>query len=175
MTPSMHSLAADTFIPMLESLSGLLDKGASHELERSGNLVTARLAEDMYTLAQQVEEACRYAKEAMARLAGGQRPDFEDPETTFEGLQAQIARTLEAVRGVEAAAFEGAAERDCSIPIADDRVIEMDGTRFLLGWTFPHFYFHVVTAYDILRHHGVVLSKNDYLSQVGGFIRSKSA
>jgi hypothetical protein len=86
---------------------------------------------------------------------------------------AQITRTLEAVRSLPEAAFDGAEERDCSLEIPGDMVIAMDGLRFLRAWCLPHFYFHVVTAYDILRHNGVELGKRDYLSQVGAFIRPK--
>jgi hypothetical protein len=100
-------------------------------------------------------------------------PRWEAPETTFAGFQAQIARTLDFVRNAPAAAFEGAEERDCSIEIPADLVIEMNGLQLLRAWSLPHFYFHIVTAYDILRHHGVQIGKKDYLSQVGRLIRPK--
>jgi uncharacterized protein len=171
---SIHSLAKDSFAPMLQSLSEVLDKGAADPASAGVDLVNARLAPDMFTLAQQVQQACHYAKDGIVRLAGEPSAAMPDAETTLDGLKAQIARTIEAVRAVPAAAFEGAEDRDCSIEIGDDQVIEMDSLRFLVGWSLPHFYFHVVTAYDILRHLGVAIGKNDYLSQVGGFIRKKT-
>jgi hypothetical protein len=79
------------------------------------------------------------------------------------------------VRNAQAAAFEGAEDRDCSIEIPGDMVIEMNGLRLLRSWSLPHFYFHVVTAYDILRHHGVVIGKQDYLSQTAAFIHPKKS
>jgi uncharacterized protein len=100
---------------------------------------------------------------------------MEDAEATLHGLKAQIARTLDLVRSVLPPAFQGAEERDCSIEIPSGMVIEMDALSFLRAWTLPHFYFHVVTAYNILRHSGIVIGKHDYLSQAGGFIRAKKA
>ena len=100
---------------------------------------------------------------------------MEGVETTLEGLQAQIDRTQKDLRSLPAAAFEGAEARDCSIPIPNDLTIVMNGLDFLRAWALPHFYFHVVTAYDILRHDGVALAKQDYLSQVGAFIRPSAA
>ena len=96
-------------------------------------------------------------------------------ETTHAGLQAQIASTVAALRAVPEAAFAGAEDRDCSIEIPGDLVIVMDGRQLLRAWSLPHFYFHVVTAYDILRHNGVEIGKKDYVSQVGSFIRPKKS
>jgi hypothetical protein len=100
---------------------------------------------------------------------------WEAAETSFAGFTAQIARTVEYVRSASPAAFEGAEERDCSIEIPGDMVILMNGLQLLRAWSLPHFYFHVVTAYDILRHHGVQIGKQDYLSKVGAFIRRKQS
>ena len=170
---STHDMAVGSFVPMLESLSQVLDKGAEHAAKL--DLVNARLAPDMFTLAQQVQLACHYARDATARLTGKDAVAMEDAETTFAGLRAQIARTLDVVRAASAEAFDGAEERDCSIEIPGDMVIGMNGLQFLRAWSLPHFYFHVVTAYDILRHNGVQIGKQDYLSQVGAFIRPKQS
>jgi uncharacterized protein len=172
---SMYRIAADSFAPMLKSLSEVLEKGVSTAKDRDIDLVNSRLAPDMYTLAQQVQQACHYARNGMARPAGRPPVPMGDAATTLPGLKQQIAETLDFVRGVTAAEFEGAAARDCGIEIPNDLMIEMDGARFLISWSLPHFYFHVVTAYDILRHVGVVIGKKDYLSQVGSFIRAKAA
>lgn len=170
---SMHDLAVDTFVPMLTSLSELLDKGDAHAKARQLDLVGARLAPDMYTLAQQIQQACKYAREGISRLAGQPQAATENVGKTFGDLKAQIERTIAFVRGVPAAPFDGADERDCSIDIPGNKVIAMDGVRFLTAWTLPHFYFHVVTAYDILRHNGVAIGKQDYLSQVGSLVRPR--
>ncbi len=174
MTFSLHDMARDTFVPMLQSLSEILDKGAAHAESAKLDLVNARLAPDMFTLAQQVQQACHAAKDSISRLTGKGAAVMDDAETTFAGFKAQIARTIEFVRGAAAAAFAGAEERDCSIDVpGGNMVIEMNGVRLLRSWSLPHFYFHVVTAYDILRHNGVNIGKKDYLSQVGAFVRPK--
>ena len=75
---------------------------------------------------------------------------------------------------MRATAFEGADDRVITIPIpANDMEFEMNGVQFLRDWAMPHFYFHVVTAYDILRHSGVEIGKRDYMSHVGGYIRQR--
>jgi hypothetical protein len=172
---SMHDMAIGTFVPMLESLAAVLAKGATHAGSSQLYLVSARLAPDMFTLAQQVQQACHHARDATARLTGEGGATMEDAEKSFAGLQAQIARTIDFLRGVPAAAFAGAEKRDCSIAIPGDMVIEMNGVQLLRAWSLPHFYFHVVTAYDILRHNGVAIGKQDYASHVGAFIRPKES
>ena len=172
---SMYRIAADSFAPMLKNLSEVLDRGAAYAKDGNIDLVNSRLAPDMYTLAQQVQQACHYARNGMARLAGHPPIPMGDSATTLPGLEQQIAETLDFLHGVTAAEFEGAEARDCGIEIPNDLMIEMDGVRFLTSWSLPHFYFHVVTAYDILRHVGVAIGKKDYLSQVGSFIRAKAA
>ena len=139
------------------------------------DLVNARLAPDMFTLAQQVQQACHAAKDGISRLTGKGGAGMEDAETSFDGFQTQIGRTIDFVRRTTAADFEGAEERNCSIEIPGDLVIEMTGLQLLRAWSLPHFYFHVVTAYDILRHNGVQIGKKDYASGVGRFIRPKKS
>jgi uncharacterized protein len=175
---SIYTIAIETFVPMLRSLSNLLDKGAEHARANqsdSNALVNARLAPDMYTLAQQVQLACDHAKDSTARLRGEDPPRFENNEKTLEELKARIATTIDYVQSEGAAAFEGAENRDIRIPIpAMNGEFQMDGFQFLRDWAIPHFYFHVVTAYDILRHRGVEIGKRDYLSSVGKYIRQRS-
>jgi hypothetical protein len=170
---SMHTMAVDSFVPMLESLSAILDKGAAHARDKKLDLVNARLAPDMYTLAQQVQLACDHAKDGVARLLGKEPPRFENTDKTIDDLTARIASVVDYLRRAEPAAFEGAEDRDCSIPIPNDTVIAMNGLQYLRAWALPHFYFHLVTAYDILRHNGAGIGKQDYLSQVGAFIRPR--
>jgi uncharacterized protein len=176
---SIYGFATKTFVPMLQSLSNILDKGAEHARAKKSDsavLVNARLAPDMYTLAQQVQLACNQAKDATARLIGKDAPQFEDNEQTLDELKARIAKTIDYLESVRAAAFEGSEVRKIIIPIPEnDMEFEMDGLQFLRDWALPHFYFHVVTAYDILRHNGVAIGKRDYLSHVGGYIRQRSS
>jgi|SRR5215813_3367207 len=169
----MHTMAIDSFVPMLESLSAILDKGAAHAKSTGLELVSARLAPDMFTLVQQVQLACDHARDSVSRLTGKEPPRVENSERSLDDLKARIANTITCLNSIEARAFEGAEDRDCSIPIPNNLVISMNGLQFLRVWALPHFYFHVVTAYDILRHHRVVIGKQDYLSQVGSFIRPR--
>jgi len=176
MNISMHTMSVDTFVPMLESLSAILDKGAAHAKSAKLDLVNARLAPDMFTLAQQVQLACDNACESAARLSAQKPATFANDETTIADLKERIAKAVAYLKNLPASAFSGAEERDCTIPIPNDAkmVIAMNGVQYLRAWALPHFYFHVVTAYDILRHEGVVIGKRDYLSQVGQFVRPRA-
>jgi len=170
---SMHTMSVDSFVPMLESLSAILDKGEAHAKSDKLDLVNARLAPDMYTLAQQVQIACSNARDGAGRLAGQNPPRAKDDQKTLAELKALVAKTVAYLKGLPAAAFEGAEGRDCSIPMPNnpDLGFQMNGLQFLRAWALPDFYFHLVTAYDILRHNGVAIGKQDYLSQAGAFIR----
>jgi len=174
---SIHAIAVETFVPMLRSLSGVLDKGAEHARANKSDpaaLVNARLAPEMYTLAQQVQLACHQAVDATARLSGKDAAQLENKEETLEGLKARIAKTIDYVNSVPASAFEAAEDREITIPIPENNIaFEMNGLQFLRDWALPHFYFHVVTAYGILRHNGVDIGKRDYLSHVAGYIRQR--
>lgn len=176
---SIHSTTVETFVPMLQSLSNLLDKGSEHASASKSDstaLVNARLAPDMYTLAQQVQLACDAAKDATARLTGQEPPHFDDNEQTLDELKTRIGKTIDYVQSARATAFEGAEDREITIPIPENNLeFGMNGLQFLRDWALPHFYFHVVTAYDILRHKGVDIGKRDYMSHVGGYIRQRSS
>ena len=173
---SMQNMAIDSFAPVLQSLSRILDKAAAHGTAAKIDLANARLAPDMYTLAQQVRIACAQARDCVARLTGKEPPRTPSPvehdEQTIGDLKARIANTIIKLASAEAADFEGSEDRDCNIEIPNGGgVIVMNGLQYLRSWALPHFYFHVVTAYDILRHHGVELGKKDYMGHVGAFIR----
>ncbi len=170
---SLHDMAIGSFVPMLESLAQWLEKAEVFAKGKKLDLVNARLAPDMYTLAQQVMLSCHHARDAAARLGGKKPVKMAEPATSLAGMKSQIGDALKTIRKVPAAAFAGAETRDCSFPLPDNAEIGMDGIRFLRAWALPHFYFHVVTAYDILRQTGVTLGKQDYLSQVGAFIRPR--
>ena len=177
MTISMHSLAVDTFVPMLSDLSHLLDKGAEFAKKKgfdADNLVNARLAPDMYTLGQQVQLACDNAKGAAARVIARDAPRHDDVEKTFEELQARIAKTVDYLKSLKSTDFDGAEERKVKLDLPGDLVLEMSGFNYLKDWGLPHFYFHVVTAYDILRHNGLDIGKRDYMGHVGAYIRPRA-
>jgi hypothetical protein len=175
MKTSIYAMAVETYVPMLRSLSHVLDQGVAHANAKKSNaadLVNARLAPDMYTLAKQVQLACDQANDSTARLSGQDAPQFENNEKTLEELKARIAKTLKYVESVPEDAFEGAEDRKITIPIPENNIeFEMNGLQYLRDWALPHFYFHVVTAYGILRHRGVEIGKIDYMNQVGKYIR----
>ena len=171
---SMHSMAIETFVPMLRSMAELIDKGAAHAREKKIDpltLANGRLAPDMFTLIQQVQQATNHAKDSTARLTGSEAPKFDDSERTLDDLKARIAKTIEYLNAVGASAFEGAEDREVKIPVPNVGAIEMNGLQYLRDWAIPHFYFHVVTGYDILRNAGVQIGKRDYLSNIGRYIR----
>ena len=171
MTITMYTMAVDSFAPMLASLSAILDKAAAHAADTSADLANARLAPDMFSLAQQVQSACHHAQDGVGRLTGRPPSQPEPVGATLDDLKKRIAETVAYLNSVDPAAFAGAEARDCGIEIPGTIVIDMNGLQFLRAWALPHFYFHLVTAYGILRSQGVTIGKQDYLSQVAAFIR----
>lgn len=162
---SVYTVTVETFLPMLASLSRQLDKAGEFATARKFDtavLANARLAPDMYPLIKQVQLASDFAKSGSARLAGIEAPKFEDNEQTFEQLQARIRKTIEFVSSVKAESFKGAEDRDIVIPLRDTK-LELKGLVYLRDWVLPNFYFHMATAYAILRHNGVSLGKRDFL------------
>ena len=149
----------------LSSLSKILGKAADHceagAIDPDA-LLTARLYPDMMTLIRNVQTACDTAKGAAARLAGVENPVFEDTEDSFAALQARIDKTLAFMAGIPAEAFDDADEREVLLP-AGGQEYTFTGERYLAVFVWPNFYFHLTTAYGILRHNGVVLGKRDYL------------
>ena len=165
---SMYSMSVEVFVPMLSNLSAILQKGLEHAQTKNFDpsvLVNARLAPDMFPLSRQVQIACDLAKNSAARLAGQEPPRMEDTEQTIEELRARIGKTLDYVMSLPSAAFEGSEDRDIKVPLRD-HTLEFKGLPFLQRWALPNFFFHVVTAYDILRHNGVEIGKRDYLPPV---------
>ena len=117
--------------------------------------------------------ACHHARDFVARVTGQEPTGFDVAEESLAQLKARIAATIAFLRKLPAAAFEGADERDIVMPLQCTLVLEMKGHQFLRDWALPHFYFHVVTAYDILRHSGVDIGKQDYLGHIGYAIRQR--
>jgi hypothetical protein len=116
----------------------------------------------MLPLTRQVQIACDIAKNSVARLAAQEPPRFEDSETSIEQLRTRIARTIDYLKSVPVSALEGAETRDIKVP-AGERTLEFKGLDFLQRWAIPNVFFHVTTAYNILRHNGVELGKRDFL------------
>ena len=162
---SMSQASIAIYAQQLNSLSALLDKAAEHCRAKGVNpseLIEARLAPDMFPFSRQVQVATDQAKGATARLSGQEIPKFEDTETTFDELKARIAKTLDFIKSVPASAIDGSEERDVTLTVGGQpRTIK--GQRYLVHNSLPNFFFHITTAYDILRHKGVEIGKRDYL------------
>ena len=165
---SVPALTVDIFIHTLSSLSAILEKGAGLAAQKkfdSAILVSSRLAPDMLPLSKQVQIACDTAKKGAARLAGVDAPAFDDNEKTLDELRTRIARTIDYLKTLPASAFDGAEERDIKVP-AGERTLEFKGLAYLQRWILPNLFFHVTTAYNILRHNGVEIGKRDYLGNL---------
>ena len=149
---------------MLENLDAWLDKGTTYAQEKGFNadvLGAARLAPDQYSLVQQVQAACDQAKFAAAYLSGQKAPSHPDTETTIAELRARVATCLAYVKGFKAADFTGAEERRVAPPWMGGNSVR--GETYIHRISVPNFYFHVTTAYAILRHNGVPLGKSDFV------------
>lgn len=163
---TVQALSVDVFANSLGNLSAILEKGLAHATARKfdpGVLVGSRLAPDMLPLSRQVQIASDLAKNSVARLAGLEPPRFEDTEKTIEELRARIARTIDYLKGVPASAFEGAEDRDLKVPAGPEKFLDFKGLDFLQRWAIPNVFFHITTAYAILRHNGVELGKRDFI------------
>jgi hypothetical protein len=173
MKTSAYSVSVETFIPVLQTLASLLDKGAQHAAAKKFEmsvLLNARLAPDMFPLYRQVQIACDQAKNSTALLLGEQVLRVEHPAESLEELKARIARTIDYLQSVREDAFAAAEERDIVLPLINNLVLDMKGGHFVRAWALPQFYFHIVTAYNILRHNGVELGKRDFMSHIGSSI-----
>jgi uncharacterized protein len=165
MAISMYQASAPRFVHTLKSLSAILGKAQAHcEAKKIDPLVLtgSRLYPDMFALARQVQIACDSAKGAVARLAGVEIPKHEDTEKTFEELQMRIIKTLDFIATVKAAQVDGSEDKEIVIKLRG-KDTAFKGMPYLLGFAWPNFYFHVTTAYNILRHSGVEIGKSDFL------------
>ena len=161
----MYQASIPQLTKMLTNLSNILKKGedfASSKNLDSKVLVEGQLAPDMFPLTKQVQIACDQVKNGMARIAGVEPPKFEDDETSFADLQERIAKTIAFANSLKPAQIDGTEAKEIKFSIKEWN-FEFVGEQYLLTWIIPNFYFHVTTAYDILRHKGVEIGKSDYL------------
>lgn len=162
----MHAASVPVFKQFLGSLDALLAKAEQHAAEKKidpNALLQARLFPDMFPLLRQVQIACDFAKSVPARLAGAEVPVYDDTEENFEQLRARIAKTLAFADSLQAAQFEGAEQREIVLRPGTPKERKLDGITYLLHYGLPQFFFHVTTAYDLLRHNGVEVGKKDYM------------
>lgn len=170
-------LTAQSLPSRLRTLSALLDKAAAHA-ETQGiafeTLAQAQLAPDMFPLSRQVSIACRLALEAFALPAGQARPEAAPIGDSLAELKGRIAETVGKLEAFGEADFRGAAERRIVLPLQGELEAEFSGWELLRDWSLPNVYFHLVTAYDILRHKGVELGKRDYMMHIGPNLRQRA-
>ena len=165
MTISMYQASVPRFVNILNNLSGILDKAQAHVDARKLDptaLTAYRLFPDMLPMAKQVQIACDTAKGVVARLAGVEIPAYDDSEKTLAELKARIAKTIAFIQTVTPEQIDGTEDKAIVIK-RGDKETHYKGMQFLLGHALPNFYFHVTTAYNILRHNGVEIGKRDYL------------
>ncbi|UPA23602.1 DUF1993 domain-containing protein [Shinella oryzae] len=167
MSITPYEISVPAFQRGFTVLSKLLDKAEAFAAERKIKpevLVDARLAPDMLSLAGQIQRMSDTAKFAAARLTGTEAPSFADDEKTLADLRARITRTTDYLASVPQAAFEGAMERMVTVKSRGGDNTST-GKEYLLTFALPNFYFHLTTAYAILRHNGVPVGKLDYLGR----------
>lgn len=162
---TFYQASLPVFLRALANLAQVLRKGEQSAAERKIDpavLINARLAPDMLPLSRQVQIASDTAKGGAARLAGLEVPNYADTETSFDDLHARIARTIDFIKSIDPAALEGAEDRAITLKFPQ-REFNFTGVAYLTGFVLPNLYFHITTAYDILRHNGVPLIKADFL------------
>jgi uncharacterized protein len=163
---TFYDATVPAFLQILNSLTGLLTKAEAYCNARNIKpevLLGARLFPDMYPLTRQVQTACDFAAKTCARLTGGEVPSVPDTETTFDELKQRLARTIDYVKALKPAQFDGADTRDVTFPVGPSNSMTMKGQQYLSNFAFPNFYFHAATAHGILRHNGVEVGKRDFL------------
>ena len=159
----------DTLVPtanrLLGNLDKILDKAAAFTAQKNIDasvLPNARLAPDMFAFTRQVQIACDMAARSAARLTGSEMPTFDDVETTLPELKQRIAKALAFVNAIPAAKYAGSEDRDITVTTRRGD-LKFKGLDYLRDFVLPNLYFHVTTAYAILRHNGVELGKADFL------------
>jgi hypothetical protein len=167
---SFYQSSIPVYERSLKALLAIIDKAEAHAAEAKFDpvvYVTMRLRPDMMSFARQVQTACDNAKNAAARVADVATTPMEDNETTLGELKTRIQRTLDVLAKIDPAAFDAGAARDVVFPARGGKA-KMLGADYLAHHALPNFYFHLVTAYDILRYAGVPIGKRDYLGVTPG-------
>jgi uncharacterized protein len=166
---SLHTLRP-ALVHALGQLRHIVSKGHAHAQAQGWDpavLLSMRLAPDMFPLTRQVQIATDIAKNAGARLTGGEAPKFEDNETSFEELDARIGRAIAYLEGLPENAFDGAEAREIAVPSRAYGELRFDGRGYVDSFVLPNVFFHATTAYALLRHAGVPLGKADFLGPIG--------
>ena len=168
MATELYDLTVPVFTRALTALSALLDKAVEHAGEAGADaLLASRLAPDMHPLSKQVQIACDSAKLCIARLSGLEAPVHEDTETTIPELKARIAATLDYIGSAPRAAIDGQEDREVVLKFPGGEW-PFKGQGYVIGFALPNFFFHVSTAYGLLRQAGVPIGKRDFLGAPQG-------
>ena len=169
MSFSLYQSSIPVYERSLKALAAIIGKAESHAAEAKFDpsvYVTLRLRPDMLPFARQVQTTCDNAKGAAARVASVEPTPMEDNETTLGELgKTRIQRTLDVLAKIDPAAFDAGAAREVIFPVARNVKAKMLGADYIAHFSMPNFYFHLVTAYDILRYAGVPIGKRDYLGE----------
>ena len=168
MTLSMHQASIPALVKSLTALSAIIDKAVAHcdaAKIKPEVLIAYRLHPSMLPLSAQVQIASDMAKNFASRVSGTEVPKFPDTETTFNELKARIAKTIAHLNSFTPAQIDGTENKEVSFKVGhDERTFK--GAGYLSTWVLPNFYFHVTTAYAILRHCGVPIGKGYFLGAV---------
>ena len=165
---SMYQASVPVFVRMLGNLRVILQKGSAHAEAKKFDpsvLAQARLAPDMFPLTRQVQIATDQAKGCAARLAGIEPPKFEDNEATMDDLLARIDKTVAFVNSIKAEQIDGSEKKNIVLQMRTGEM-KFEGQPYLLNFVLPNFYFHIATAYNLLRHNGVDVGKKDFLGGI---------
>lgn len=168
MSISMYSASVPVFKQILGGLDGVLAKAQAHISDRKIEptaLLQARVFPDMFTFTRQVQIACDFAKSVSARLAGSDVPAYDDSEQSFDELRARIERTVAFIGSLSASNFEGRADREIVLRAGTPKERKLTGEAYLLNYGLPQFFFHVTTAYSLLRHAGIDIGKRDFMGE----------
>ncbi len=168
MSFSIYQSSVPVFQQTLKALAAILDKVAAHAEAKKVDpsvILSARLRPDMFAFTRQVQIACDHAKNGSARLANVEAPRFEDKEVSLDELKARVQATLDFIAGVDPKAIEANYDREITLPVGKN-TLKMNGADYLLHFCLPNYYFHLTTAYDILRYAGVEIGKRDFLGEV---------
>src|SRR6201985_1477910 len=165
MSLSMYQASVPAYTQLLKSLSAILKKAEAHAEAKKIDpsvFVTARLYPDMAPLSKQIQIATDKIKGVLSRLAGKEPPSWPDTETTFADLHKRLQTALDFAGSFKPEQIDGSEDKQVVLKIADQDM-PFKGQQFLINFSLPNFYFHIVTAYDILRHNGVEIGKRDYM------------
>ncbi len=165
MPVSMYENSIPVMQRLMRNLIGVLEKAEAHAAAKKVDgdvLPNARLAPDMLPLKRQVQIASDMAKGAAARLADAEIPKWEDTEVTLADLKGRLQKSIDYLGTFKKEQIDGSETRSIALTIGGQPK-SLEGHRYLMTHAYPHFYFHIVTAFDILRHNGVDVGKRDYI------------